>query len=87
MSDFGLYLTDVNGENFAVDHSGRVTVVDLENIVVVDKLAIQASKKINLLNTSIMYYTIIIFVYKLQQKQNQSLVGKVNLNIIRNRYM
>ncbi|KAK0066411.1 deleted in autism protein 1 [Biomphalaria pfeifferi] len=44
MSDFGLYLTDVNGENFAVDHSGRVTVVDLENIVVVDKLAIQAKK-------------------------------------------
>ncbi|KAH9496787.1 Divergent protein kinase domain 2A [Bulinus truncatus] len=43
-SDFGLYLTDVNGENFAVDHSGKVTVIDLENIIVVDKLAIQAKK-------------------------------------------
>lgn len=44
MSDFGLYLTDVNLENFVVDPSGKVTVVDLENIIVVDKLAIQAKK-------------------------------------------
>ncbi|GFO46082.1 deleted in autism protein 1 homolog [Plakobranchus ocellatus] len=43
-SDFALYLTDVNYENFAVDHSGKVTVIDLENIIVVDKLSIQARK-------------------------------------------
>lgn len=43
-SDFALYLTDVNYENFAVDMSGKVTVVDLENIIVVDKLSIEARK-------------------------------------------
>ncbi|CAG5118325.1 unnamed protein product [Candidula unifasciata] len=43
-SDFVLYLTDVSYENFAVDSSGKVTVIDLENIIVVDKLAIQARK-------------------------------------------
>ncbi|GFS18393.1 deleted in autism protein 1 homolog [Elysia marginata] len=43
-SDFALYLTDVNYDNFAVDYSGKVTVVDLENIIVVDKLGIEARK-------------------------------------------
>ena len=43
-SEFALYLTDVNYDNFAVDHSGKVTVIDLENIIVVDKLGIEARK-------------------------------------------
>ncbi|XP_005106013.1 divergent protein kinase domain 2A [Aplysia californica] len=43
-SDFALYLTDVSFENFAVDSSGKVTVIDLENIIVVDTLAIKARK-------------------------------------------
>ena len=43
-SDFALYITDANFDNFAVDKSGKVTVIDLENIIVVDKLAIEASE-------------------------------------------
>ncbi|KAK3763954.1 hypothetical protein RRG08_050599 [Elysia crispata] len=43
-SDFALYITDANFDNFAVDKSGKVTVIDLENIIVVDKLAIEARK-------------------------------------------
>ena len=46
-SDFILYLTDVSFENFAVDSSGKVTVIDLENIIVVDTLAIKAKKPLD----------------------------------------
>lgn len=37
---FALYLTDVSMDNFAVDAGGKVTVVDAENIIVVDSLRI-----------------------------------------------
>lgn len=43
-SDFVLYLTDVSFENFAVDTSGKVTVIDLENIIIVDIMAVKARK-------------------------------------------
>lgn len=42
--EFSLYLTDVNGNNFVVDASGKVTIVDAEDIVVVDARAVRAAK-------------------------------------------
>ncbi|XP_013384861.1 deleted in autism protein 1 homolog [Lingula anatina] len=38
--NWSLYWTDVSYDNIAVDPDGRVVVVDLENIIVVDKLKI-----------------------------------------------
>ncbi|XP_037075874.1 divergent protein kinase domain 2A-like [Pollicipes pollicipes] len=35
--DFNLYLTDVTAENLAVDSEGRVFIVDVEDVVVVDR--------------------------------------------------
>lgn len=40
--EFSLYFTDINSNNFVVDPSGKVTVVDAEDIVVVDTLAVKA---------------------------------------------
>lgn len=42
--DFALYLTDVTDEIFAVDEQGKVRIVDLESVLVVDKLAVKAGK-------------------------------------------
>ena len=42
--DFALYITDPNWDNFGVDSAGKVRVLDAENIIVVDKLAIEASE-------------------------------------------
>lgn len=42
--DFALYLTDVTDEIFAVDEHGKVRIVDLESVLVVDKLAVKAGK-------------------------------------------
>nr|KAG5692320.1 hypothetical protein BaRGS_009530 [Batillaria attramentaria] len=42
--DFALYLTDLSWENFGIDASGKVRVLDAENVIVVDKLAIEAKK-------------------------------------------
>ena len=42
--DFALYITDPNWDNFGVDSSGKVRILDAENIIVVDKLAIEASE-------------------------------------------
>ena len=44
--EFSLYLTDVNGNNFVVDASGKVTIVDAEDIVVVDTRAVRAGKTV-----------------------------------------
>ena len=41
---FILYWTDLNFENFVVDSSGKVTLVDLEDIIVVDRDAVARSK-------------------------------------------
>ena len=38
--NFALYWTDLNYENLVVDAAGKVTVVDAENIVVVDRKAV-----------------------------------------------
>jgi hypothetical protein len=38
---YGLYWTDLSYENLVVDEAGRVSVIDVENMVVVDRLAIQ----------------------------------------------
>lgn len=35
--DFALYWTDLSYENFAVDSSGKMTIIDMENIIVVDR--------------------------------------------------
>lgn len=43
--DFALYITDPSWENFGVDASGKVRILDAENIIVVDKLAIEAKKR------------------------------------------
>lgn len=43
-ADFALYLTDVNDDNFAVDDHGKVTIIDLKDVLVVDKLAVKAAK-------------------------------------------
>ena len=40
--EFALYLTDVTYDNFVVDSAGKVKLVDLEDIVVVDKQAIKS---------------------------------------------
>lgn len=42
--DFALYITDPSWSNFGVDASGKVRILDAENIIVVDKLAIDAKK-------------------------------------------
>jgi hypothetical protein len=47
--DFALYITDPSWENFGVDASGKVRILDAENIIVVDKIAIQASECENVL--------------------------------------
>lgn len=41
---FVLYWTDLNFENLVVDSSGKVTVVDLEDIIVVDRDAVARTK-------------------------------------------
>lgn len=41
---FILYWTDLNFENFVVDSSGKVTLVDLEDIIVVDRDAVARTK-------------------------------------------
>ncbi|ESO83900.1 hypothetical protein LOTGIDRAFT_132744 [Lottia gigantea] len=42
--DFILYWTDIQYENFAVDVAGKVKIIDAENIIVVDKMAIEAKQ-------------------------------------------
>ena len=42
--DFSLYLTDLNSNNFVIDSSGKVTIVDAEDIVVVDSRAVKSGK-------------------------------------------
>ena len=42
--DFALYIADPNWDNFGVDSSGKVRILDAENIIVVDKLAVEASE-------------------------------------------
>lgn len=37
-------MTDLNWENFGVDAAGKVRILDAENIIVVDKLALEASE-------------------------------------------
>lgn len=44
-TEFALYLTDVSMDNFAVDAMGRVTVVDAENVIVVDRREVREGKK------------------------------------------
>ena len=41
-ADFALYLTDVTDDNFAVNDDGKVTLIDLEDVLVVDKLAVKS---------------------------------------------
>ncbi|XP_046333377.2 divergent protein kinase domain 2A-like [Haliotis rufescens] len=41
---FALYWTDLTYENLSVDAAGKVKVIDLENIIVVDLMAIAATK-------------------------------------------
>lgn len=41
---FALYLMDVNYDNFAVSPNGDVTVVDAENILVVDRWQLERGK-------------------------------------------
>ena len=36
-SDFSLYMTDVTVDNLAVDGDGRVHLVDVEDVVIVDR--------------------------------------------------
>ncbi|XP_060572616.1 divergent protein kinase domain 2A-like [Ruditapes philippinarum] len=43
-ADFALYLTDVTDDNFAVNDDGKVTLIDLEDVLVVDKLAVKSAK-------------------------------------------
>ena len=42
--EFGLYMTDVSFDNFAVNEEGKVFVVDAENIIVVDRRQIKEGK-------------------------------------------
>lgn len=39
--DFALYMTDLNLDNFAVRKDGTVFLIDVENIVVVDRLKVR----------------------------------------------
>lgn len=43
--DWGLYWTDLTPANFAVDPAGKLTYIDAENIVVVDKQATKLANK------------------------------------------
>ncbi|XP_064455311.1 divergent protein kinase domain 2A-like [Ornithodoros turicata] len=42
---FALYLTDVSMDNFAVSETGTVTVVDVENVIVVDRFQLVQERK------------------------------------------
>ncbi|XP_071798726.1 divergent protein kinase domain 2A-like [Asterias amurensis] len=42
---YGLYMTDVSPENFAVNEKGEVFIIDAENIIVVDKQKIKTDGK------------------------------------------
>ncbi|XP_076435478.1 divergent protein kinase domain 2A-like [Babylonia areolata] len=42
--DYALYITDPSWSNFGVDAAGKVRILDAENIIVVDKQAIDAKK-------------------------------------------
>lgn len=44
-TQFALYMTDVSMDNFAVNKWGEVTLVDVENIIVVDRVQVQAEKR------------------------------------------
>eukprot|EP00058_Branchiostoma_floridae_P007590 XP_002593078.1 hypothetical protein BRAFLDRAFT_72848 [Branchiostoma floridae] len=46
-ADFGLYLTDISYENFGVTSDGNLFVIDVENVIVVDKQKIKADKPRN----------------------------------------
>lgn len=41
---FALYMTDLNLDNFAVRSDGTVLLIDVENIVVVDRLKVRKGK-------------------------------------------
>ncbi|KAL4220702.1 Chromosome X 36 [Mactra antiquata] len=43
-AEFSLYLTDVDKDMFAVDSNGVVRLVDLQNVLVVDKLAVKSAR-------------------------------------------
>ena len=43
--EYGLYMTDVSFDNFAVDEHGKVFVVDAENIIVVDRKQIKEGRE------------------------------------------
>ena len=44
--EFGLYMTDVSFDNFAVNEEGKVFIVDAENIIVVDRRQIKEGKNL-----------------------------------------
>ena len=44
-SDFNLYMTDVQGDNFAVDTDGRVHLVDVEDVVIVDRQQLEKGQR------------------------------------------
>ncbi|CAM1330892.1 C3orf58 (predicted) [Pycnogonum litorale] len=46
-SNFSLYLTDVNLDNFAVSSKGHVILIDVENVIIVDKVRSNEEKPAN----------------------------------------
>lgn len=43
--DFAFYMTDLNLDNFAVRSDGTVLLIDVENIVVVDRVKVRKGKQ------------------------------------------
>uniref|UniRef100_A0A6M2D2M4 Putative conserved secreted protein ovary overexpressed n=1 Tax=Rhipicephalus microplus TaxID=6941 RepID=A0A6M2D2M4_RHIMP len=44
-TQYALYMTDVSMDNFAVNDQGEVRLIDLENIIVVDRMQVRAERR------------------------------------------
>ena len=60
--DIHLYLTDVSTDNFAVDKTGMVKIIDSENIVLVDSLSKNMGKKYILHIFMSVHFCLFVFI-------------------------
>lgn len=63
-AEFALYFTDIHMDMFAVDGDGKVKLVDLQNILVVDKQAVKSGRMDSILS---IIWNINIFIYNFNE--------------------